>query len=214
MGTHENDPMFLRLTPELVIRSPWRPFRPRHGEHTLVLETGLAFPPGHPSTHLCLDLLKTALASRPRAAVLDVGCGSGILALAALALGTPRTVAVDLSVRAVRQTRQNAARNGLLPRLGLVQGSTGCLRGPFDLILANLPWGVHLEKIGELCRLAAPDGALVLAGFKDTQAEPLLTSYQERGWSVSTHRSRDAWAPEPPPEMSYTWVAWLLVRQP
>jgi ribosomal protein L11 methyltransferase len=204
--------MFLRLTSELVIRSPWRPFRARHGESALVLEKGLAFPPAHPSTHLCLDLMKTALASRPRAFVLDVGCGSGILALAALALGAPRSAAVDLSGRAVRQTWRNAARNGLLARLALVRGSTECLRGPFDLVLANLPWGVQLEKIGELCRLAAPGGVLILAGFKDTQVEPLLTSYQERGWTVMAHRSRDAWAPEPPPELSYTWVAWLLRR--
>ena len=204
--------MFLRLTPELVIRSPWRPFRPRHGEFSLVLEGGLAFPPSHPTTHLCLDLMKTAMTSRIRRSVLDVGCGSGILALAALALGAPQTVAVDLSGRAVRQTWQNAARNSLQARLALIQGSTECLRGTFSLILANLPWGVHLVKVEEFCRLAEPDGVLVIAGFKDTQEEPLLTSYQDRGWSVLAHRSRDAWAPEPPPELSYTWVAWLLAR--
>ena len=110
------------------------------------------------------------------------------------------------------QTRKNAVRNGLLPRLGLVKGSTECLRGTFGLILANLPWGVHLEKVEELCRLAEPGGALVLAGFKDTQTEPLLTGYQERGWSIRAQRSRDSWSPEPPPELSYTWVAWLLVQ--
>jgi ribosomal protein L11 methyltransferase len=202
--------MFFRLTPELIIRSPWHPCWSRRGEGALVLERGLAFPPSHPSTLLCLELMKIALASRPRASVLDVGCGSGILALAALALGAPRAVAVDLSGRAVRQTRQNAARNGLLPRLGLVQGSTECLRGPFSLILANLPWGVHREKIGEFRRLAAPDGILVVAGFKDTQADSLLAGYQDGGWSILAQRSRDAWAPEPPPELSYTWVAWLL----
>jgi ribosomal protein L11 methyltransferase len=204
--------MFHRLTSELVIRSPWRPFRARHGERSLVLEGGSVFPPSHPTTHLCLDLMKNAMASRPGAYILDVGCGSGILALAALALGAPRAVAVDLSGRAVRQTRKNAARNGLLPRLEVVKGSTECLRGTFGLILANLPWGVHLEKVEDLCRLAGPDGALIIAGFKDTQTEPLLTSYQARGWSVLEHRSRDSWAPEPPPELSYTWVAWLLVR--
>jgi ribosomal protein L11 methylase PrmA len=112
----------------------------------------------------------------------------------------------------VRQTRQNAVRNGLLPRLSLVKGSTECLRETFGLILANLPWGVHLEKVDELCRLAEAVGALVIAGFKDTQTEPLLTSYQERGWSIRAQRSRDSWAPEPPPELSYTWVAWLLER--
>jgi ribosomal protein L11 methyltransferase len=204
--------MFHRLTPELVIRSPWRPFRPRHGEQSLVLEGSSVFPPSHPTTHLCLDLLKKALALRPGAQVLDVGCGSGILGLAALALGAPRAVAVDISGRAVRQTVANAARNGLLPRLAAVKGSTECLRGPFDLILANLPWGVHLEKVEEFCRLVGPKGVLIIAGFKDTQEEPLLTSYQTRGWSVQEHGSRDSWAPEPPPELSYTWVAWLLVR--
>jgi ribosomal protein L11 methylase PrmA len=209
-----SDPMFHRLTPELVIRSPWRPFRPRHGEQSLVLEGSSVFPPSHPTTHLCLDLLKKSLASRPGAYVLDVGCGSGILGLAALALGAPRVLAVDISGRAVCRTRANAARNGLLPRLAAIQGSTECLRGPFDLILANLPWGVHLEKVEELCRLAGPIGVLIIAGFKDTQEEPLLSSYQSRGWSVLEHCSRDSWAPEPPPELSYTWVAWLLMRLP
>jgi ribosomal protein L11 methyltransferase len=202
--------MFHRLTPELVIRSPWRPFLPRHGERSLILEGGSVFPPSHPTTHLCLDLLKAALAAGPGAFVLDLGCGSGILALAALALGVYEAAAVDISGRAVRQTRSNAARNGLLPRLRVIKGSSECLRGPFGLIMANLPWGVHLEKVDELCRLAGPAGRLILAGFKDTQEEPLLTSYRARGWSLLERRSRDAWAPEPPPELSYTWAAWLM----
>lgn len=204
--------MFYRLTPELVIRSPWRPFRPRHGEHSLVLEGGSVFPPSHPTTHLCLDLLKIARDLRSGASVLDVGCGSGILAVAALALGASAAVAVDISGQAVRQTKANAVRNGWQPRLQVIRGSTECLRGPFALILANLPWGVHLEKVEELDRLAAADGLLVLAGFKDTQQQPLLASYQGRGWSVLEQRHRDSWAPEPPPELSYTWVAWLLGR--
>ena len=204
--------MFYRLTPELVIRSPWRPFRPRHGEQSLVLASDAVFPASHPTTHLCLDLLKTALASRRSETVLDVGCGSGILALAALTLGAAQAVALDISGRAARKTRANAHRNGLLPRLAVIRGSTECLRGPFGLIVANLPWGVHLEKVEEFTRLAGPEGALIIAGFRDTQVEPLLTGYLSRGWSVLEHRSRDAWAPEPPPELSYTWVAWLLGR--
>ncbi|MGQ9688488.1 MAG: 50S ribosomal protein L11 methyltransferase [Desulfobaccales bacterium] len=205
--------MFHRLTPDLIIRHPWRPFRPRHGEQCLIVESGSVFPPRHPTTLLCLELLKTALCSRPRVLILDVGCGSGILALAALALGAPRGVAVDISGRAARQTRTNAARNGLLPRLQVVRGSTECLRGTFDLILANLPWGVHLEKVEELDRLAAAPGVLVLAGFKDTQTEPLLTSYRQHGWVVKEERQRDDWVAEVPPELSYTWVAWLLERE-
>lgn len=204
--------MFYRLTPELVIRSPWRPFWPRHGEASLVLEGRSVFPASHPTTHLCLDMLKTALASRPTPVVLDMGCGSGILALAALALNAPRAVAVDLSGRAAVATRDNAKKNGLLPRLAVIKGSTECLRGPFGLTLANLPWAVQLEKVEELCRLAGPMGMLILSGFKDTQEEPLLSSYRERGWQLQKRRERDAWAPQLPPELSYTWVAWLLAR--
>ncbi len=204
--------MFLRLTPELVIRHPWRPFRPRPGERSLLVVGGAVFPPNHPSTLLCLDLLTVALAWRPRPFVLDVGCGSGILALAALALGASRAAAVDLSGRAVRRTRENARRNGLLPRLLVVKGSTECLRSPFGLILANLPVGVHLEKVEEFCRLAGPDGVLILAGFKDVQGEPLRRAYEARGWAVREERRRDAWIPEPPPELSYTWTAWLMAR--
>jgi ribosomal protein L11 methyltransferase len=204
--------MFHRLTPDLVIRHPWSPFRPRHGERSLLVEGGSVFPPSHPTTLLCLDLLKTALPSRADTGVLDLGCGSGILALAALALGAHGAVAVDLSGRAVRQTRKNASKNGLLPRLKVIRGSTECLGGPFGLILANLPWGVQLERLDELCRLAGPDGILILAGFKDVQAEPLRTGYEQRGWIIVEERRRDAWCPEPPPELSYTWVAWRLGR--
>jgi len=204
--------MFYRLTPELLPRLSGRLFRPRPGKQSLVLEGSSVFPPNHPTTQLCLVLIKQACALRPGASVLDLGCGSGILALAALALGASHAVAVDISGRAARQTRANAIRNGLLPRLAVVKGSTECLRGPFDLIVANLPWGVHFEKGEELDRLAASDGLLVIAGFKDTQQEPLLTCYRSRAWFVLEQRSRDSWSPEPPPELSYTWVAWLLGR--
>ena len=107
--------MLHRLTSELVIRSPWRPFRPRPAEQSLVLAGGSAFPPNHPTTRLCLDLLKAAVALQPPGPALDVGCGSGILSLAALSLGVPYAVAVDLAGRAVRQTAANARRNHLLP---------------------------------------------------------------------------------------------------
>ena len=145
-------------------------------------------------------------------AVLDVGCGSGILSLAAAALSAPLCVGLDLCRRAVRVSRDNARRNGLETRVHLVQGSTEAVKGSFPLIMANLPLPVQLAKAAELSRLAAPGGAMILSGFKDTQEEELLALYQEMGWSRRDRATQDEWVIELPPEGSFTWVAWRLVR--
>ena len=174
--------MFYRLSSGLVLRSRWRPYRPRPGERVLVLAAGSVFPPSHPTTGLCLDLLVETLASGPGARLLDVGCGSGALLLAGVAAGARVGVGVDLSGRAVATTRNNARANGLAASVQLVRGSTECLRGAFGVLLGNLPWAVQMDKVAEFTRLAAPDARLILSGFKDTQEDELRSRYQQAGW--------------------------------
>ncbi len=205
--------MFYRLSPHLVLRSRWRPHRSRPGERVLVLRSAGAFPPGHPTTRLCLELLQESLAPRAGVRLLDVGCGSGVLLLAAAALGAEFCLGVDISWRAVLRARENAGDNGLAAAVRLVRGSTGCLRGRFDLVLANLPFAVQLGKVAELARLAADSGTLILSGFRDLQEAELLAGYRDLGWSLERRLSRDEWAIEVPPEGSYTWVAWRLKRR-
>ncbi len=204
--------MFYRLSPGLVLRSRWRPDRARPGERVLVLKASGAFPPGHPSTHLALDLLREALAAGPCRRLLDVGCGSGVLLLSAACLGVELCLGVDLARGAIRASRDNAGKNGLAGAVRLVQGSTECLRGPFGLILANLPWAVQLAKVDEFSRLAAPAGALILAGFKDTQEPDLRERCQREGWRLEQRRTREESGLELPPDKSFTWVAWRLRR--
>ena len=163
--------MFYRLSPELALRSRWRPHWPRPGERVLVLTTGSVFPPGHTATRLCLDLLPEALAGVPDPRLLDVGCGSGVLLLAAVAAGARFGVGVDLSGRAAATTRDNARDNGLADSVQVIRGSTESLRGAFGVILANLPWAVQMDKVAEFTRLAAPGARLILSGFKDTQED-------------------------------------------
>ncbi|MBM4286269.1 MAG: methyltransferase [Deltaproteobacteria bacterium] len=205
--------MFLRLAGGLVVRSRWRPYRPAPGERVLVLRAGGAFPPGHPTTRLCLELLAEALPQRPVQRLADVGCGSGVLGLAAALLGVPVVAAVDLSRRAALTTLQNSRRAGCPRSMFVSQGSSECLRGPFDLVVANLPAAVQADKTEEFHRLAGPRGALILSGFRDTQEEGLRAAYRALGWECAVRRLRDAWAPELPPELSYTWAAWRLERR-
>ena len=179
----------------------------------MVLRTSRVFPPGHPTTRLSLTLLQEAIASGPCRRLLDLGCGSGVLMLAGAALGAGFCLGVDLWGPAVRLSRENARENGLAGVAHLVQGSSECLRGPFELVLANLPWAVQMDLVAELDRLAAPSGALILSGFRDLQEAELLARYQARGWILAQRLSRDESTIEVPPEGSYTWVGWLLQRR-
>jgi ribosomal protein L11 methyltransferase len=206
--------MFYRLSPELVLRSPWRPYWPRPGERVLVLTASTTFPPSHPTTRLCLELLAATLAEGPCQQLLDVGCGSGVLLLAGVAAGARLGVGLDLFGKAVITTRNNARANGLAAAVQVIRGSTEALRGPFKLMVANLPWTVQMHKVAEFTRLAAPGARLILSGFKDTQEADLRAGYEQAGWVIETRRTRDEWVIELPPEKSYTWVAWQLSRPP
>jgi ribosomal protein L11 methyltransferase len=178
----------------------------------LVLAAPAVFPPSHPTTRLCLELLGETLAGGPCPQLLDVGCGSGVLLLAGVGAGAQVGVGLDLSGKAVATTRNNARANGLAAAVQVVRGSTECLRTTFALLLGNLPWAVQMDKVAEFTRLAAPDARLILSGFKDTQEEELRSGYQQLGWALESRRTRDEWVIELPPEKSYTWVAWRLRR--
>ncbi len=199
-----------RLSPRLVLRTPGPVQEEDPGARVLQIHSGGAFPPGHPTTRLCLDLLRELLTAHPVQGLLDVGSGAGVLTLAAAALGVARVVAVDIAAAAARATWQNVRANGLADSVRVAQGSTGCLKPPFDLVAANLPWEVQMEMAPELHRLAAASGRLLLSGFRDNQEAPLQDRYLSCGRSLRRRVVKPFHHPELPPDISFTWVAWLL----
>lgn len=199
------------LRPGLSLRTRRPPAGSPQGERVLLINPEGAFPPTHPATRLCLDLLTFALAAGPVGSFLDVGCGSGVLALAAAALGVPLVVAVDIAPAAVRATRQNAHANGLATCLHVIRGSTECLQGPFELVAANLHPEVHRVKVPELLRLAAPQGRLLLSGLREPDEEELWAPYARQGWRLGERRTRGFTPPRLPPGVSFVWVAGLLM---
>jgi ribosomal protein L11 methylase PrmA len=113
-------------------------------------------------------------------------------------------------MEAARVTRENAGENGLAGRMMVVQGSSDCLQASFDLVAANLPWEVQMDKAPELHRLAGAKGRLLLSGFRDNQENLLLKGYEKLGRSLQGRLVKDFSHPELPPEISFNWVAWLL----
>jgi predicted RNA methylase len=203
---------FYRLSPHVVLCTRRQPAATEALAQIIYVKRGEAFPPGHPTTRLSLDLLREALAASSVNRLLDVGCGAGLLGLAAAALKVPRVVGVDISPAAVHITRENARNNGLAGALQVVRGSTECLQGPFDLVIANLPWEVQMDKGSELSRLAVK-GSLILSGFRDNQEDRLIQTYQGLGWSLRQRLIKEFRHPELPPDISFTWVAWWLEAQ-
>jgi ribosomal protein L11 methylase PrmA len=199
-----------RLGPELVLGDRKQGKDSSKSDRVIVIKSGRAFPLGHPTTRLCLDLLTGALAARPGESLVEVGCGTGVICLAAAALGIHRVVALDIDRRAVRATRWNARENGLAGAIRVVQGSSDCLQGSFGLVVANLPWEIQMDKVLELHHLRAPGGRLILSGFRDNQEEPLLKSYQKLGWTLIRRLVKYFTHPELPAHISFNWAAWLL----
>ncbi len=156
----------------------------------LELDPGLAFGTGtHATTALCLEWLDSAILGGER--VLDYGCGSGILALAALRLGAGRATAFDIDPQALHATRENAAKNGLADRIEVPARAAG-IDGRFDIVLANILSGPLVELAPSLASRAGRDGALVLAGLLSRQAGEVAQAYQP-WFDIGPVAERDGW---------------------
>jgi ribosomal protein L11 methyltransferase len=165
----------LRVGRRLVVRPTWRRHRRAPDDVVLALDPGMAFGTGlHPTTRLCLAAIE-ALADRgalPGARVLDVGCGSGILAIAALRLGAARALGLDTDPIAVEATVANARRNGLARRIEARSGSLPSGEPVHDVVLANLIAGVLVSLAPALRDELRAGGTLLASGiFVDREAE-------------------------------------------
>ncbi len=179
----------------------------------VLLRTARTFPPNHPTTRLCLRLMLQALRARHCRSLVDVGCGSGILALAGVKLGVDRAVALDISPQAVVTCRRNAELNRVADRLLLIRGSAEAITGRFDLVLANLPLLVLTETMAELVRLSGGDASVVLSGFQDVDRAVVEAAMERLGLEGRTWLRADLTFFELPPSGSFTWMAVLAQRR-
>jgi ribosomal protein L11 methyltransferase len=155
------------------------------------LDPGLAFGTGtHPTTALCMEWLDGAALQGKR--VIDYGCGSGILAIAALKLGAAHVHAIDIDLQALAATLDNARRNDVADRL-TVQPASAVECEPADVLLANILAEPLLELAPRMAELVVPDGALVLSGLLREQTQRVATRYQS-WFDMAPAIVRDDWA--------------------
>lgn len=142
----------------------------------LTLDPGLAFGTGtHPTTALCLEWL--ASHDLTGKTVIDYGCGSGILAIAALLLGAKHAYAVDIDPQALTATHDNACKNQVQDRIECFLPA-GFKPQQADIVLANILANPLIEMAGNICSLVAENGKLVLSGILAEQAQSVLEAYQ------------------------------------
>jgi len=202
-----------RIDGVLAVGAPrWRALVSRAPAGVL-LRTAKTFPASHPTTRLCLRLMLQALRGRRCRTLVDVGCGSGILALAGVKLGVDRAVALDISPQAVITCRRNAELNRVTDRVLLVRGSADAIAGRFDLVLANLPLPVLTEMMAELVRLSGDDASVILSGFQDVDRAVVEAEMEHLGFTGRMWLAADLTFSELPPSGSFTWMAVLARRK-
>lgn len=182
----------LHVADSLWILPPWEKVPP--GELAVVIEPGMAFGTGgHATTALCLAGLVDTLRRRPGAAVLDVGCGSGILGIAAARLGAGRVVMIDNDPVAVSVANENAEKNGVF---GIEVSGTpvGELADRFPVVVANILAVTLIELADEVAARVADGGELLLSGILVDQAPDVIRAYEERGLRLREQREEGDWA--------------------
>jgi ribosomal protein L11 methyltransferase len=184
----------LSLRPIRIGRIRIVPAHAEAGPDALRLIDAAAFGTGlHPSTALCLEALQEAMETAPPDAVLDVGTGSGVLALAALMMGVPRALGIDIDEEALGVAADNARINALEGRLQLTRGGPETITGTWPLVLANVLAAPLIEMAPSLVRRVGHKGQLVLSGIVSSVEQDVDQAYRRLGMRRLGVKSRAGW---------------------
>lgn len=186
----------MRIGKRTVIKPSWLEFSPNEADIVVDLDPGMAFGTGyHPTTSLCLEALEDHV--QPNTNILDLGCGSGILTIAAAKLGGPsvRLYSLDIDPLAVKATTENAARNGLQEQVTVEEGSTTLAAdyGPFSLIVANLLASLLIEMAKSLYDLLEPGGTLIASGIFHERGDNVIRAFEGAGLTVTEKKQEEDW---------------------
>jgi ribosomal protein L11 methyltransferase len=178
----------------IAIRPAWRDYTPKKGELVVTLDPGMAFGTGqHPTTRMALIALQDLLP--PDAHVLDLGAGSGVLAIAAIGLGARDAIAVDTEVQAYEACISNAALNGIEKQIRSVQGSLDDVAadGPYDLILANINAATVTRLAQGMYDVLKPGCYMVGGGIIEEREPGVVEALHATGFVIEKKLQEGDW---------------------
>ncbi len=183
----------IRVGEHLVVVPCWESWEEKPGDILLKLDPGMAFGTGaHATTRLCMELLEQSV--RPGCTMLDVGCGSGILAVCGVLLGAKSAVGVDIDQLAAKIAGENAALNGVSDRTRFVQGDlTDQISGQYDVICANIVADVIIRLCPLIPQFLRPDGTFLASGIIDERSVEVEKAIRASGLAIVDRREEGGW---------------------
>lgn len=181
----------VRISGRLIIRPTWCR---QERDKEIVLDPELAFGTGsHATTRMCLALLDGLPTELLKERVLDLGTGTGILAIAAAFLGASEVWAVDNDPIAVQVAGRNVESNGVGKIVSVMEGSIDDLEGPFHIVLANLSASLLVKLAVPICDALDPVGTLIISGVMTGEREVVLKCFSDHGLNSADVLTEDVW---------------------
>ena len=182
------------IVPGLVITPSWEQYEPARGEQVIVMDPGMAFGTGHhATTRLCLEMISQSEAVAKGGTILDVGTGTGILAMAAKLFGASRVIGLDNDLEAVKAARANCSLNGLSEKIEISDRPIEDFNPAFDLVVANIVHDVLFELSIDLSRVAG-EGSLLLSGLiGGSQSVNITQCFEKMGFHLVDERTDGQW---------------------
>lgn len=177
----------------IVIKPSWEPYLPQVGELVLEIDPGMAFGTGtHETTSLCIEEMEKHV--KPHQLVYDIGCGSGILSVAAALLGAEKVIAIDLDELAVKITKENLAMNQVEERVEVFQGNLmDVLDQPADIIVSNIIAEIIVKMCEDVWQYIKPGGIWISSGIIRDKQHEVEKAIQDAGLIILETREMGEW---------------------
>lgn len=183
----------IEIGEKLAVVPSWENYENKQNRTVLNIDPGAAFGTGtHATTSLCLELLQGFVEKNSR--MLDIGCGSGILALASVLLGAESAFGVDIDAQSVKTARENAQINKIDDKVSFEVGDlTEVVSGKYDIICANIVADVVIRLLPDAKNFMTDNGRLIISGIIDLRKDDVLKAVSENGFKVTGEKYKDNW---------------------